>query len=156
MSEIFPLLKNKFLKKIKKSALRKFLNYFENNYVKRDSYSGWNLFDYLDNDDMIHTNNMLEGVHAKLKRMSGTGRNTIKRAAEVVHRFKRFNILASCNDDFNKRRKDVCERHRLLKIRFQDILLNSQDEEWRNENVLVIAKQLNNPEEDILPVYTSL
>jgi len=137
-------------------GLMKFLNYFENNYVKRDSYSGWNLFDYLDNDDMIHTNNMLEGVHAKLKRMSGTGRNTIKRAAEVVHRFKQFNILASCNNDFKKKNNDVIERHRLLKIRFQDILLNSQDEEWRNENVLVIAKQLNNPEEDILPVYTSL
>ena len=138
-----------FEKKVQ-PGLRKFLKYFENNYINRETYSGWSLFDSIDQESFILTNNMLEGIHAQFKKLSGTGRNSIKRVSHLLHDFKIGNIAAICSEDYNRTRKDVLQRHNLLRQRFEEIQLFASNEEWYSENIIEIALSLYSPQENIL------
>ena len=131
-------------------GLKKFLKYFQNNYLNRDSYSGWTLHDNIDQESYVFTNNMLEGVHAQFKKLSGTGRNTIKRVSHLVHDFKIGNIAAIYSEDYNRTRKDVLERHERLRRRFEEIQLFAANKQWYSDFILEIALSLNAPDENIL------
>ena len=93
---------------------------------------------------------MLEAVHSSFKKMSGNGRNSIRRVSDFLHKFKIQNIAAICSADYNPTRKDVIQKHSLLRKRFEEIELFADNEEWMSENILEIAYTLNSPEEDIL------
>jgi hypothetical protein len=138
-----------FEKKVQ-PGLRRFLKYFEGNYLKRASFSGWSLFDSIDQESFVLTNNMLEGIHAAFKKLSGTGRNSINRVSHLIYDFKVSNIAAICSEDYNRTRKDVLQRHNLLRQRFEEIQLFATNTEWYSENILDIALTLHSPEENIL------
>ena len=97
-----------------------------------------------------HTNNMLECLHAIFKKLSGTGRNSISRVSRLLHEFKVGNIAAIHSEDYNRTRKDVLQKHNLLRQRFEEIQLFASDKEWYSENILEIALALHSPEENIL------
>ena len=93
---------------------------------------------------------MLEGIHAAFKKLSGTGRNSINRVSHLIFDFKVSNIAAICSEDYNRTRKDVLQRHNLLRQRFEEIQLFATNTEWYSENILDIALTLHSPEENIL------
>ena len=65
-------------------------------------YSGWSLFNSIDQESFVLTNNMFEGIHAQFKKLSSTGRNSIKRVSHLLHDFKIGNIAAICSEDYNR------------------------------------------------------
>jgi hypothetical protein len=64
--------------------------------------------------------------------------------------YKVSNIAAICSEDYNRTRKDVLQRHNLLRQRFEEIQLFATNTEWYSENILDIALTLHSPEENIL------
>ena len=53
-------------------------------------------------------------------------------------------------EDYNRTRKDVLERHELLRQRFQEIQLFSANKQWYSDCILEIALSLDSPGENIL------